>query len=481
MGYHRKTMEVWARLGCAGDIERQAVGWNESTLLCGDAVVHRTRMAPAVGARFAAHTNLPQSQVEALLVRACEAQPSVELRWRSKLVGLQQDASAVQMTVETPVGTYALRADWVIAADGVRSTTRALLEEPFDGAHFEECFLIADIRASLGDHAGRQFWFRPPFHDNQTALLHRQTQDIWRLDLQLGPQADRETELDPARLHSRIANVLGPEVPFSIEWASVYRFSAKSVARMRRQRVFFAGDAAHQPSPFGGGRGANSGVQDANNLIWKLAHVVQQRAPDALLDTYHQERWPVAQANVRASCQSAEFLSPTSAASMALRDGVLALAHRNGFARSWINSGRVEAGPPRYGSHAFEGTPLADAPLGRPGEWLLDVLGNRFALLLFDAPGQRMLDAIDALRPALDIFIVTADAPARGDLGSARWLDEPTGTLRDHFEVGSAGAVLVRPDQYIGACTQRFSPEWLTASLDRCVGLVSSREEHAHA
>lgn len=479
MGYHRKTMEVWDRLGCAAPIAAEGVSWNRNTLLCGNTTVHESEMSRDSTSHFAPHVNLPQSSVERLLVEACEQQPGIDLRWHSRLLDLTQDENGVRLKVETPQGTYELQTAWLIAADGVRSTTRQLLGLPFAGDSFEEQFLIADVRISDRHADGRMFWFHPSFHNGQTALAHRQAGDIWRIDLQLGPDADRNTELEPPRLHARMAGVLGPDVKFEIVWASVYRFSARSVESMRHGRVFFAGDSAHQLSPFGGGRGANSGVQDVNNLAWKLALFLRGHAGAELLDTYDAERLPVARANVQASCRSAEFMAPSHAVSRSLRDAVLALAHTQPFARRWINSGRVEAAPPRYATavpgepaQAAIGTALDDALLSEH-RWLLQGMRGEFVVVLF-ADAREDSDAATDMAFFLREFAAPAAIPMRCLVVGGLPQPHPDGVdhvadthqrLRRHFEAQDGSALLIRPDQYVADRTARFSLTWLEQAL----------------
>ena len=164
----------------------------------------------------------------------------------------------------------------MIAADGARSTMRDLMGLEFKGHTFEEKFLIADVRMPADDlPTERRFWFDPPFHSGQSALMHRQPDESWRIDLQLGPDADIEQELKPENYLPRIRKMVG-ERDFHVDWVSIYRFNCRRIDRFVHGRVIFVGDSAHQVSPFGA-RGANSGVEDAENLAWKLAAVLRRR------------------------------------------------------------------------------------------------------------------------------------------------------------------------------------------------------------
>ena len=165
-----------------------------------------------------------------------------------------------------------------VAADGARSSLRGCSASTSSGEVFEDRFLIADVKMRGEFPTERWFWFDPPFHDGRSALLHKQPDDVWRIDLQLGPDADAVVEQRPERVVPRLRQMLGHD-DFALEWVSVYTFQCRRLERFVHGRVVFAGDAAHQVSPFGA-RGANSGIQDAENLAWKLALVLKGEAPE---------------------------------------------------------------------------------------------------------------------------------------------------------------------------------------------------------
>src|SRR5690606_17374904 len=155
------------------------------------------------------------------------------------------------------------------------------------------------------------------------------------------------------------------------------------------------GDSAHQVSPFGA-RGANSGIQDADNLCWKLALVIAGKAPPSLLDTYGAERIPAADENIANSTRSTDFITPKSKASMVVRKAVLELARHHPAARALVTSGRLSVptflqdSPTNtpdsevFAGRMRPGAPMDDAPVAGPaGAWLLPHVGGRFALVLF--------------------------------------------------------------------------------------------------
>ena len=209
----------------------------------------------------------------------------------------------------------------------------------FAGKVFEDQFLIADVKMTAEFPTERWFWFDPPFHAGRSALLHKQPDDIWRIDLQLHPDADPAVEKRPENVRPRIARMLGHD-KFEFEWISLYKFQCRRMDKFIHGRVIFAGDAAHQVSPFGA-RGANSGLEDAENLAWKLDRVLRKTSPEALLESYHTERSAAADENIRESTRSTDFMAPVSQQEARLRKAVLSLARETEFGKRMINGGRL--------------------------------------------------------------------------------------------------------------------------------------------
>jgi 3-(3-hydroxy-phenyl)propionate hydroxylase len=242
--------------------------------------------------------------------------------------------------------------------------------------------------------------------------------------------------------------------------------------------VLFAGDAAHVVSPFGA-RGANGGVQDADNLGWKLAAVIAGDAPGALLDSYDAERGAAADENIRHSTRATDFITPKSAASRRYRDAVLDLARDHPFARQWVNSGRLSSpavhrdsplntadtpddfGAPAYG--AVPGTVAPDAPLdGAGAPWLIDRLGGRFALVAY------AVAATDAARAALadaDCAVVDVAAAA-----SATHAGDRDGHVARRYDMRPGTCYLVRPDQHICARWRALDAAAVRAAVERASG-----------
>lgn len=459
--YAQRTLEIWDRLGVGERMLQKGVTWQVGRVFHGERQCYSFDLLPEAGHRYPAFINLQQHYAELYLVEAAQRRPEIDLRWRHRVTGVVSGNDGVRLAVTTPAGDYTLVADYVLAADGARSTVRRSLGLDFRGQVFEDRFLIADVRMKAGFPTERWFWFDPPFHPGGSALLHRQPDDIWRIDLQLGWQADPEVERRPDRVLPRLKAMLGEDVPFELDWVSIYTFQCRRLDRFRHDRVIFIGDAAHQVSPFGA-RGANSGVQDADNLVWKLAHVLRGAAPEALLDSYDAERVAAADENIGHSTRSTDFIVPRNAAARILRDAVLDLAAEHPFARRLVNSGRLST-PAAYrdtplsnpDDDGFAGGPgpgmaAPDAPSGSGEEdWLLRHCQSGFTLLGFDGVPQ--------LPPALRDRIAACSLPATGAAG--RRYDARPGT-----------AYLLRPDRHVAARWRDPTVAGISMAYSRALG-----------
>lgn len=475
----KRTLEILDRLGFGQRLLDKGVTWNTGRVFFGTEEIYSFNLLPEPGHRMPAFVNLQQYYLEEYAVEACAAEPRLELRWKTRVAALEPRNDGALVTVESPEGSYRLHAHWLIACDGARSPIRKMLGLPFRGQVFADRFLIADVKMRAEFPAERWFWFEPPFHDGDSALLHRQADDVWRIDLQLGPNADPETERQPERVIPRLKAMLGPERPFELEWVSVYTFQCRRLERFRHGRVLFAGDSAHQVSPFGA-RGGNGGVQDADNLAWKLDLVLSGLAPEGLIDSYDVERGAAADENIANSTRATDFLTPKSRASRVYRDTVLELARRHEFARRLVNSGRLSVpavldgsplnGPdyPSFPPAMRPGSACTDAPVRRDGRagWLLHALEPGFTGLWrppADGPNENERAAAAALaRGPLPVTVRT--------VGEGGELADPEGLVERRLDLRPGTFYLIRPDQHVAARWRRFDPDAVLAARDRAVG-----------
>ena len=483
--WSKRTLEILDRLGCGERLVQKGVSWSVGRVFFRDEQVYQFDLLPEPGHRRPAFINLQQYYVEQFLVERATELPGVDLRWRHKVVGVMPRQDRVALRVSTPDGEYGVQADWLIVADGSKSAIRGMLGLESEGQVFRDRFLIADIHMTSDFPTERWFWFDPPFHRNQSALLHRQADDVWRVDFQLGWDADPEEEKKPEKILPRLQAMLGKDTRFDVEWASVYTFQCRRMRSFRNGRALFVGDAAHLVSPFGA-RGANSGIQDVDNLAWKLELVLSGQAPERLLDSYDSERTSAADENIRNSTRSTDFITPKSKVSRTFRDAVLMLAKRHPFARRLVNSGRLsvpathtdsllntpDAQP--FAGRMAPGSPAIDAPVtGDRGEWLLDYLGNGFTLVIFSetVPTERLLRDFAALgADPIGCSIVLVGAAGGTLPAGIRRVVDTSRMLSARYDAQEGTTYLFRPDQHVCARWRTFDLVQVRAAIARATG-----------
>src|SRR4051794_19476631 len=473
--FAKRTLEIFDRLGCGQRMVDKGVTWNLGKVFFREEPVYGFNLLPEAGHRRPAFINLQQYYVEGFLLERARQLPNLDIRWKNQVTGLEPGPDGVALTVATPEGEYRLRCDWLVAADGARSPIRKAMGLESRGRSFRDRFLIADIRMEADFPAERWFWFDPPFHPNQSVLLHQQPDGVWRIDFQLGWDADPVAERQPDRVIPRVQALLGRETRFDLEWVSVYTFACLRMDKFRHNRVLFAGDSAHGVSPFGA-RGANSGVQDADNLAWKLGLVLKGLAPQTLLDTYDSERVYAADENILNSTRSTDFITPKNEASRAFRDATLQLAKDCSFARRLVNSGRLSipstyADSPLntqdtddYAGDMVPGAPATDAPvrIGEQDTWFLRQTGNAFTGIYFADGEELSVERWKALRSLsesptpVSLLLVVANGLRSKNTDSANILEDVEGLVAKRYDAKPGTFYLLRPDQHVCARWRSF-------------------------
>src|SRR3984885_1805853 len=463
--FSKRSLEFWDRLGVGQRMVDKGVVWQVGKIFHGDSLLYQFDLLPEQGHKRPAFINLQQFYAEAYLVDRVEELPDISLRWRNKVIGLEQRNDHAILSIDTPDGPYRIAANYVVACDGARSSLRQMVGAEFSGQVFEDQFLIADVKMTAAFPTERWFWFDPPFHAGRSALLHKQPDDVWRIDLQLDRSADPAVEKQPENVRPRIARMLGHD-QFDFEWISLYKFQCRRMARFLHGRVIFAGDAAHQVSPFGA-RGANSGLEDAENLGWKLDCVLRKTSPEALLESYNVERSQAADENIRESTRSTDFMAPNSSYEARLRKAVLSLAKETEFGKRMVNGGRLSV-PSVYETslstsddEVWRGGPrpgasMVDAPIVPPEsglEYLTDAFkafGRGFTVLEFANGAADWPDGVGIIR-----------------IGG---ISDSLETLRARYDAEPGTAYLFRPDGYVAARFRHPTREAIEAALKRASG-----------
>ncbi len=457
------VLEVLDKFGCADQIHAEGVTWHIARTYVRDKEIRTTMYPQRIG--FGPFVNISQYRVEQTVLTRVEADPLCQVRWSHRVTGISQDADGVRVQAQTPEGQVGLRFQYVVACDGVRSALRDMVGVAWTGYSHADRFLITDIRAQLPLAKERHFHYDPSFNPGRQLVIHPQPNDTWRIDWQLPPDADIETERRTGAFDKRVRAVIG-ETPYEIDWLSTYRFHQRVVERFVVGRVFFAGDAAHALPPYGS-RGMNSGIQDADNLAWKLALVLRGRAHHSLLETYHDERYAAAGENLAVTEATIRFMVPPSRSRRWIRAVLLRLAKPIGAVRRHINSGRM-AEP-----YVYADSPLVDATSGHPliGHFAPDgwvsaagrrerirrLFGAQFVVVYFGKDASAARRFVNETLPRLSampthLVLVLPAGTEIGDLpAQVTVVHDEDAALRTDYHIRRPTWMLIRPDGHIAA------------------------------
>jgi len=489
--FSKRTLEICDRYGCATPMVAKGITWNLGKVYDGDGLIYEFNLLPEEHHKMPAFINLQQYYFEEYMVNRCQQFDCIDLRWLHKVTQVETDDHGARVKVETQEGAYSMTCDYLLVADGANSPIRTQLGLESKGQVFEDRFLIADVVMEANFPTQRRFWFNPPFHTGQSTLLHRQADNVWRIDFQLGWDADPEVENSPEKILPRIQAMLGKDVEFELEWSSVYTFRCRMMDCFIHHRAYFIGDAAHQVSPFGA-RGANGGIQGVENLAWKLAKVLKQEAPTKLLKTYDIERQHGAKENILNSSRATDFMTPKNHISKTFRNETLHLAARYPFARSLVNSGRLslpcvyEDSPlntkdvDNFAEKMRPGSAATDAAIESAGgeEWLLECLGNRFVCMVAanvdaseSAQLQQAIVSLQEADPEIALLLVDAPEALIQSLGEkTKAIKDSLGLIGERYQLMPGSVYLFRPDQHVCARWRALQADRVQAAIKRALG-----------
>lgn len=338
------SLAILGRLG-ASAVRHEGLQWSVGRTYHRDREIVQNRI-PAEGAggepRF---VNLAQSRVESILAGLVLANPLCTVVWGHRVDGVVPDDAGVDVTATGTAGAARRwRAQYVVGADGLHSSVRDAVgiafRAPPEQPDVDDAYLVVDVRADLPFPAERRFFFDPAWNPGRQVLLHPQPGGVWRIDWQVPAGFDVDAERASGGVDTRIRAVIGDTTPYEVVWSSLYTVRQRVAERFRAGRVFLAGDAAHVMSVFGA-RGMNSGIQDADNLGWKLAYVLRGDASTGLLDSYDAERRAAALVNLDVTGATMRFMAPPTGGARLRRRLVLAGAPYAGFIRRKVDSGRL--------------------------------------------------------------------------------------------------------------------------------------------
>lgn len=463
--FSKRSLEIFDRLGIGDRLLDKGVIWEKGKVFWkGDAKpIYEFDLLPVKDQKFPAFINIQQYYVEEYLLDEIAKHPNIEVRWGHEVVGVAPRSDGVLVGVSTPDKSYSIETGYLLACDGNKSAVRTMMGLDFVGRVFEDNFLIADVRFKQERPAERWFHFDPPW-PGASSLIHKQPDGVWRLDFQLGWNIDRNEAIKPESVTPFVRGMLGPNVDFEFEWLSIYTFQCRRMERFVHGRVIFAGDAAHLVSPFGA-RGCNGGLQDIDNLAWKLERVLSGQSPASLLETYNDEAITVADVNILNSTRATDFMTPKSKAAATFRNAVLELARDHEFARPFVNSGRLSQAV-AYEESALStadvdpfyagpkpGAPCIDAPLEEKSRWLLGKLGDQFKLLVFTDPTGSDSNGLASLIDEVGVIRVA-----------------PNDFARVRYDARDGVAYLIRPDQHVAARWKNPDAASIRKALQRVTG-----------
>jgi len=463
----RRSQEILGWVGADRSLTAKGLSWVGGRSYFRDTEVLHFEMPSEPAERFAPMVNIQQYYVEQYAHAAAVRAGGVDMRWSTKLRAVRAQASGVHVEFRTADGgSHCVHTDWLIACDGGRSTVREQLGLQLEGTQYEGRYVIVDIEQNTRREVERLAWFDPPSNPGSTILMHRQPDNVWRIDYQVADHEDPMEAVKPENVLPRVQahlDMIGERAPWRPLWISIYNAKCLTLPSYRYGRVLFAGDAAHLV-PIFGVRGLNSGLDDAGNLAWKLALVLKGHAGDTLLDSYSSERVLAARENIAHGAKSTEFMAPPHHGFALMREAALRLALVAPGVRSLINPRQTS--PVEYvnsvlnqkdhgtafAAGARPGMPAPEARLHTPQglRHLTALFGTHFVALYFSR------------NPHLPRYLEQAGAASRSDpaalrvvrvaeqgAADARTVVDELGQAWQRYDAVEGTIYLIRPDGYV--------------------------------
>lgn len=465
----RQSFHILERMGALEPFLKKALGWTTGRSFYQGRQILEFDMAHGDHQKFLPMYNLQQQYIEQYLYDAASASELIEFRWQTEAVGLDNGDVAVALRLRDAAGEYALNADWLLAADGAHSPIRRMLGLRLAGQNFEGRYAIADIRAAIDYPTARRAFFDPVSNPGRTILLHRQPENIWRVDYQLQPEETTESALEETAIRANVEAILaeiGHDAGYELEWWSVYAANTLALDTYRHGRTLFIGDSAHIV-PIFGVRGLNNGLADAENIAWKLGRVINGAAGDGLLDSFAQERRDATLDVFASATKSTRFMTPPSPGWRLVRDAALSLALEHEFARPFANprqmtpflyseGGAVLADDPGFSGGPQPGDLVPNFALD-DGAYFSDKLGLGFVGLWFGVASgaARIMAALSDLDPSIMALAI-------GENGD---IPDRDGQIAAGFAAAPGDFYLVRPDMYVAGRWRAPTPETVAAGL----------------
>jgi 2-polyprenyl-6-methoxyphenol hydroxylase-like FAD-dependent oxidoreductase len=420
---------------------------------------------------------LGQDDNERIMGEKLRADFGIAVQWNTELTALTQHPDHVVATLKEADGKpRTVRAAWVAGCDGSRSAVRELNGIKFPGAPYEHVFFVADTEATGSMKPGELnvYLWQDGFH----LFFPMRGKDRWRVIGILPKEMRGRDHVSFNEVVPELRHEADSTLEFKqCSWFSTYRIHHRAAERFRDRRCFLLGDAAHVHSPMGG-QGMNTGLQDAYNLAWKLALVVKGRAGEALLDTYEEERVPVAERLLRTTDRafqlvvSESWLAGLFRTRIAARLGAIAMTVQRVRELAFRTISQIGIRYPESRLSQTLGALPKDAPAAgerfpwlnlRAGDLFQQLDYTRFNLLLIGQPAP------------------SADALGLGDLVRVHLIaNEPANAAElARAHIRAPAFYLLRPDGHVGLAGTRLDVEALKRYMSERVHLERQSENRA--
>ena len=480
----RPSMHILERIGAVAPFLDKALGWRFGRSYYRGTQIFRLEMSHPPSEKYLPMYNLQQQYIEKFLHDAVAANGLVDMRWRSELAAIENRADGVALDIAAPKGNYRLDADYVLAADGARSPIRSMLGLRLKGENYEGRYVIADIRMDHDFPTERRAFFDPGGNPGGTVLIHKQPDDIWRVDYQLREGESEEDALREENIRARVGAILadiGHTKPWELEWWSIYSANTLCLDDYRHGRIFFIGDSAHIV-PIFGVRGLNNGLADADNIAWKLARVLHGEADQRLLDSYSPERRGATLDVFSNATKSTRFMTPPTRGWRLAREAALSLSLKHEFPRGLAN-------PRQMQPYTYSGSPLtpyaardAEFTSGPPcgsfapnarladGSFLLDRAGYGMTAILFcdgtpDAEQSALLDQLRRSDKRFGALLVQRTGTVAGSIQDAG------GKIARLYGAAPGTLYLLRPDLHIAGRWKTITADEIAHTARLCLGV----------
>ena len=478
---NRRTAEIWRSIGIEDAVHAQSDPMAQGavrfvTSIAGKALaslvprLDESRLAARLAASPSMSTSCPQDLIEPLLAARAQEDPG-RILFSTELTGFACDNAGVLATVQADGRQRQIPARWLVGCDGASSRTRDLADIEMDGmptlAYIVGIYCCMDLSRWVAEHPVMLYWTIDP--ENPVTIIHM-GHNRWSVQTAFSGGHVPLDEFTPERCARIVRHAVGADVDIDLRSVKPWAMTAQTARNWRRGPVFLAGDAAHRFPPTGG-FGLNTGVQDAHNLAWKLAAVLNGKAGEFLLETYETERSPVAVANSEFSVRNvfgfAKIMGPGAAAQgQRLAAGEVTLQALSAEIQEILDAEAGHFDSPglelgfcyENGALAPDGTSLPAVenphrdyvPCARPGAraphlWLqrdgdristLDLYGDGFVLLTGTERASAWRQAARQVSPEVDPVVV-------GDT-----VVDVDGNWRELYGVED-GAALIRPDGHV--------------------------------